>query len=86
MALDPLSIASDGLLSKYKPTLSIATRGYISQYAIVSIEIPSPGVIGEAFGYLITDNSETMPKKESMLMREDDEVMLIIQIFMMRWN
>lgn len=83
MALDPLAIASDGLLSKYKWPLSAATRGYMSQFAIVSIELPTPGVAGEAFGWLFTDE---IGQKENTLYREDEEIMLIIQIFMMRWN
>jgi hypothetical protein len=84
MALDPLSIASDGLLSKYKWTLSAATLGYLSQFAIVAIPIPT-GAAGEAFGYLFVEDKE-MPKKESRLHQEDSEIMLLMQIFMMRWN
>lgn len=85
MALDPLAVASDGLLSKYKWPLTAATRGYLSQYALVVIELPTPGVTGgESIGYLITEDE--VNKKEGVLMREDSEVMLIIQIFMMRWN
>ena len=85
MALDPLAIASDGLLSKDEWPLSAATRGYLSQFAIVTIPVPTPGVTGEAFGYLFTDDGE-LKNKESILLREDDEIMLILQIFMMRWN
>lgn len=86
MALDPLAIASDGLLSKHDWTLSAGTRGYISQYSIVVIDIPAPGGGNvQSIGYLLTDKDE-LGQKENILYREDEEVMLIIQIFMMRWN
>jgi hypothetical protein len=85
MALDPLSIATDGYLSKYKWTLSVATRGYLSQYAIVVIPIPPQqpsGALG--FGVLYTDDKEH--NREAQLHQEDSEILLIMQIFMMKWN
>jgi hypothetical protein len=84
MALDPLSIATDGYLSKYKWTLSVATRGYLSQFALVVIPIPPKPAGALGFGVLYTD--DTMQKKEVQLHHEDDEILLIMQIFMMKWN
>jgi len=82
--IDVLSIASDGYLSKYKKTQAIATRGYLSVYAIVVIEVPVPtGVGGEAFGYLIP--GKEMAEKGVQMHQEDSEIMLIVQIFIMRW-
>ena len=84
--IDVLSIASDGYLSKYKKTQAIATRGYLSVYAIVVIEVPVPAGVGvKAFGYIIPEGEVTMAEKEVQMHQEDSEIMLIVQIFIMRW-
>lgn len=81
--IDVLSIASDGYLSKYKKPLAIASRGYLSVYAIVVIEVPLTGTGGEAFGYIIPGKDQA--EKEVQLHQDDSEIMLIVQIFIMRW-
>ena len=87
MALDPLAIATDGLLSKYKWPLSAATRGYLSQYAIVVIEIPKPrGGSGEGPPPARKDRRLEVENMENQQYQEDSEILLLIQIFMMRWN
>jgi hypothetical protein len=89
MALDPLSIASDGYLSKYQRTLNIAVRGYLSVYALVVITVPATGGGDgvQSFGYLIGEGKEKMSlaEKEVILHHEDSDVMLIVQIFILKW-
>lgn len=76
---DPLSIASDGYLGTYKKTQTIATEGYLSVFSIIVItpdELTEGGVFPD---YLVDDKYD---KKK----REEQELLLIIQIFMKRWH
>ena len=75
---DPLSISTDGYLTKYKRTLNIAVRGYLSEYAIIAI-----GSIGAAISGLkqpLKDLSKR--KREEVIKREDNEILIIIKTFM----
>ncbi len=79
---DPLSISTDGYLTKYKRTLNIAVRGYLSEYAIIAI-----GSIGAAIGGLKKPPKKPLKnlserKRKEVLKREDNEILFIIQTFM----
>ena len=75
---DPLSISTDGYLTKYKRTLNIAVRGYLSEYAIIAI-----GSIGAAIGGLKKPMRNLSKEKlKEVLKREDNEILVIIQTFM----
>jgi len=76
---DPVSIASDGYLSKYKRTLSIATRGYLSTYAIIVVKIGGTGTGPSGKKINVKDLSKK--KREKILMREDNEIIIIIETF-----
>jgi hypothetical protein len=87
MALDPLAIASDGYLSKYLPTLSIASRGYMSQYAIAVIPVGPIGGGGGGGGMAAIELKELARLKDKeRKIEEDNEIITLIQIFMMKWN
>ena len=76
---DPLSIATDGYLSKDNYTLAVATRGYLSTYALMVIKPP----LTEG-GMMVTEFPSEMKKK--VLKKQENDLLLIIQIFMMRWH
>ena len=85
--IDVLSIATDGYLSKYKRTLSIATRGYMSQYAIVAIPISPPSLApGTGMGLYVDTERRQARELREVLLRDDEDILLLLQIFMMRWN
>ena len=79
--IDVLSIASSGYLSKYKQPLSIATDGYLSIYALVVIEVDEIIKAGRS----IQTIGDPLYKKK-VLQREDNEILEIIQIFMLTWD
>ena len=83
--IDVLSIATDGYLSKYKWPLSVATNGYLSVYAIIAIEVGGfSGGKAEIRDVIIGDKS--LEERIEAQQREDEEILLIIQIFMLKWD
>jgi hypothetical protein len=84
MALDPLSIATDGYLSKYLLPLNIAVRGYLSVYTIAVISVPPSG--GGGGGGAEMAFEEEVESLQARIEREDVEILLIIQIFILKWD
>ena len=83
--MDVLSIATSGYLSKYKWPLSMATDGYLSVYAIIAIDVGGfSGGRAEIRDVVIGD--ESLEEKLESQKRDDEEVLLIIQIFMATWD
>ena len=78
---DPLAIAADGYLSKYKKTLNIATEGYLSVYAIVVL-----GVGGGGYGHYIASKDMSLIRRREMLKKEEEEILLVIELFMLTWD
>lgn len=82
--IDTLSIATNGYLSKYKRPLSIATDGYLSVFALLAIAIEEERRYSDGDGP--DDERQEMFMRISDLRREDQEILLIIQIFMTTWQ
>ena len=82
MALYPKAIATDGYVANNKWPLSIATDGYLTEVVIFTINLPSR----TGFTQLIPINERELPRVEAMILAEDEEIMLILEMFMMRWN
>jgi hypothetical protein len=85
MALDPLAVATTGYLSKYNRTTSIATDGYLSVYAFIVIPVKVRGG-GPEKRPTKKDWRLERERIENQQYQEDSEIMLIIQMFMMKWN
>lgn len=80
--ISPLSIASDGYISPYKFPLSVATNGYLSVLVLAVINLGAGGG-GGGFGVQIP--TERVDNRKEMLLREDEEMLLLMKIFIIRW-
>ena len=86
--IDPLAIATNGYISKYKRSLSIATDGYLSVFAIIIIEFEERK--GRKGGKIKGIRKDQLYRNREELMknlkREENEVVTIINIFMIIWG
>ena len=82
--IDVLSIATSGYLSKYKWPLSVATDGYLSIYAIIAIDVG--GFAGGKMEIRDIVREDKLEERIEAQQREDEEILLIIQIFMLKWD
>lgn len=86
---DLLAIATDGCICP-PATLPfhMATSGLLVPFAIVVIEFGSERGGAQGFGYILTDDKEKREfmKKLEIVRQDDEDIMLIIQIFMHKWN
>ena len=80
--IDVLSIATNGYLSKYGWPLSIATDGYLSVYAIIAIG----GFAGGDMELREIVSKDRLEERIRAQRRNDEEILLIIQIFMSKWD
>jgi hypothetical protein len=76
---DLISIATGGYLSMHDRTLSIATDGYLAEIVII-IEIPRRAKQVESSKDILFKEYTTRLK------RDDEEIMLIIKIFLRVWD
>lgn len=83
---DPLSIVSDGYLSKVDYTLAVVTRGYLSTYAIVVIDAEEIEEIEEIYKNRLLPLVGDPHQKGRIIKREDQEILIIIQIFLLTWD
>ena len=83
--INVLSIATDGYLSKYKWPLSVATNGYLSVFAIIVIDVGGFGG-GRAELREVIIGEDKLDERIEAQQRDDGEILLIIQIFMLTWD
>lgn len=75
--INPLSIATNGYLSRDKKRLSIAVDGYLSPFVYFEIQSETIEKLRKAGLLKVKTHQDRL--------REDEEVLLIINLFMKVW-
>ena len=82
--IDPLRIATDGMLADCNKTLTIATSGFIYQCETTVIEIPVKKSSGGSSKYTALTRKELEYQKQlkERIAREEKEILIIIRAFL----